>query len=269
MVDNIASWGLRGEHGLSFLVESGGKRILLDCGAGDAFEHNARRLGIAKGSLDALVLSHGHYDHTGGLEYALELLSGDGRVVFHPSALEPKYSGKGGMHCIGIPERCRLRLLSTGLAVNATRLPVELGEGITTSGEIPRMLPEEAGANFFSDPDGQIPDGLPDDLSVYIRTAEGLVILSGCCHAGMGNTIEHAARTTGAQRIHAFIGGTHLCDAGDQRINFSIEMLKSRGLAFIAPCHCTGDKAKAVLRSAFPDIYHDCVAGEEYRFRCA
>ncbi|MBN1863724.1 MAG: MBL fold metallo-hydrolase [Victivallales bacterium] len=262
VVDNSASGGLLGEHGLSFLVESGGKRMLFDCGAGGALAHNARCLGVREGSLDALVLSHGHHDHTGGLEHALELLANDGRIVFHPAALKPKYSSKGGMHYIGISDACRERLMSCGLAKTATKSPVELWEGITTSGEIPRVFPEEKGSgNFFSDYEGQVPDTLPDDLSLFIPTKKGVVILSGCCHAGMANTMEHAAKMFGVEKIHAFIGGTHLSDADDERLAFSAGALRSYGIELFAPCHCTGDAAKSILQSELPDIFHRCAAG--------
>jgi len=268
IVENTASGDLLGEHGLSFLVETERNRILFDTGAGHVFAHNASKLRISQKSIDSLVLSHGHYDHTGGIKDALPYLKENAKIYFHPAALEPKYSHRpDGFAYIGISEENK-RLL---MELKGEKIPLrnshEIAEGIWTSGEVERNCQEEvSGSKFFLDPEGTREDLLIDDLSLFIRTEKGLLVLGGCCHSGPVNTMEQAVRQFPSEGILGFIGGTHLVDADEKRVLSTSDYFSSHGLELIAPCHCTGEIAKAMLFCENRNAYCFCSTGSLFRF---
>jgi len=153
LVDNIAREpGLLAEHGLSLWIEADGRRILFETGQGQALKPNAGRLGIDLERADAVVLSHGHYDHTGGLA-ELPSLGAESAVYLHPLALEAKYSRMPtpSHKAIGIPDRAGRYLLSSSCRLVATRPPTEVSSGVFVTGQIPRRTPfEDTGGPFFS-----------------------------------------------------------------------------------------------------------------------
>ncbi len=268
IVENTASGGLLGEHGLSFLIETGKNSILFDTGAGNVFAHNASKLRIPRKSIDALVLSHGHYDHTGGIKDALPFLKDDAKIFFHPAALEPKYSRRpGGLAYIGISEENRRLLMEFPGEKVFLRNSQEVADGVWTSGEVRRIRQEETPeSKFFLDPEGKRPDIIMDDLSLFIRTEKGLLVLAGCCHSGPVNTMEQARRLFPDDMIRAFVGGTHLVNADERRIAFTADHFKSNGMEVLAPCHCTGEIAKASLFCENRSAYRPCVSGSLFRF---
>ncbi len=269
LVDNVVrAPGLLGEHGLSYLIETGERRILFDTGQGMVLRHNAVELNLPLGDLDAVVLSHGHYDHTGGLGYVL----GEARrpsIYLHPAALNRKFSRRGGSPAryIGIPESAEQALRGRSGDVVWTRRATEVAPGVFATGEIPRRTGfEDTGGGFYLDTAGEQVDPLEDDQALSIDTPRGLVLLLGCCHAGVVNTMEHVAGLRGRDRIYAVLGGMHLLRASRERLDATAAALRRYEVEFLAPGHCTGLAATAFLRERFPSQFHECVVGARFEF---
>jgi 7,8-dihydropterin-6-yl-methyl-4-(beta-D-ribofuranosyl)aminobenzene 5'-phosphate synthase len=247
LADDIAGpRRLLAEHGLSLWLEAGGRRVLFDTGQGLALAHNAQALGIPLARADAVVLSHGHYDHTGGLAAVLQGRRGL-PVYAHPDATSPRYSRRGGeAHEVGMPAAARQALTQRG-AIRSSRVPLPVCDGVRLTGPIPRLTDFEGEARaFFLDQEGREPDPLVDDQAVFVETRAGTVVLLGCAHAGVVNTLRHVeALTTGP--VHTVIGGMHLGVAEPERIEATVRALVDRDVRHVVPCHCTGLPATAAL----------------------
>ncbi|HPI73894.1 MAG TPA: MBL fold metallo-hydrolase [bacterium] len=267
VVDNRAGPGLTAEHGLCFWIEVDGKRILFDTGQGRAFADNAQALGIDLRRTDALILSHGHYDHTGGIPWLLQAAP-QAVVYAHPSILKERYSVRDGeAKPVSMPAQSRASLDNAGQQVVWVTESLTLFSRVELSGPIPRDTDfEDTGGPFYLDPQGEQPDQLEDDLALWIPTARGLVICLGCCHAGLVNTLHHIHRLSGQQPVHAVLGGLHLLQAGRERMARTVTALSSRTPDRLVPCHCTGVKAVEELHKAFPGRVSPGSAGLEMRF---
>lgn len=254
------------EHGLAFFIEAGATRFLFDLGQGMVLVGNARAMGIDLRAADRIVLSHGHYDHAGGLAAASPLLRDGVTLHAHPQAMEPKYKrGDNGVRSIGLPPACRDALPRVRLALS--REPVELAPGIRTSGEVPRVHPEETiDEPFCLDPEGRKPDPMLDDQALLIRTPAGTVVVLGCAHAGVVNTLDRVRALTDGAPIRAVLGGMHLGNASERRIGWTIDRLRRFKPGLLAPMHCTGQKAMAALWTAFPDVCAGAGTGARYVF---
>ncbi len=246
--DNHAVPGLEAEHGFALWIEADGCRILFDTGAGQAFLDNARTLGIDPATADAVVLSHGHYDHTGNLAVVLERAP-QTALYCHPECASKRYSIHDTPKPVGMP-------LEAGVAVSAMRAkkrhhvthPTALGAGIWLTGPVPRVTAfEDTGGPFFVDSQGHEPDLIPDDLSLWLRTSAGLVVCLGCCHAGVINTLRQITAVSGEPRIVALIGGMHLVHADSERLERTAEALGAYAIGQIIACHCTGETAVTFL----------------------
>jgi 7,8-dihydropterin-6-yl-methyl-4-(beta-D-ribofuranosyl)aminobenzene 5'-phosphate synthase len=247
------------KHGLSFLIETSSadskSRILMDTGPSpDAVLHNANVMKVDIRSLDAIVISHGHYDHTGGL---IQILRNTGRatlVVAHPLAFAPKFSYKPNLRFIGTefnPESVR----DAGGLLLIARNPVPIATGVIASGEIPRETAFEKVEGFWTIADGHfIQDSIPDDQSVTLNVREkGLVVISGCAHAGIINTVRKAEKIAGTDDIYAIIGGFHLANASSERIEATLDHLLRIQPKRLYPCHCTGTKAMNRFLESFEE----------------
>jgi len=263
--------GVIGEHGLAMLLETDSKKILFDTGGGLTFLHNVRTLNIDLHSLDALVLSHGHYDHTGGLKVLLQEYGGNLDVYAHSDIFKAKYHLLEGKEPkkIGIPWT-KEELESWGARFHLTRESRKLGDGVILTGEIPRIEKAEEGTVkglCCQEPDGSmVPDPLYDDQAIIVESPEGTIVLLGCSHSGLINTLRYVTELTGTDRIYACIGGTHLVAASDERLDYTIKELEKFHVQKIAPCHCTGFRAAFVLYQAFQDRFEFNAAGNVFSF---
>jgi 7,8-dihydropterin-6-yl-methyl-4-(beta-D-ribofuranosyl)aminobenzene 5'-phosphate synthase len=253
--DRSADGDLAREHGLSLWVEAGESRILIDTGASDAFLGNAAALGVDLAAAHAIALSHGHYDHSGGLAAALRAAP-DARLCLHPAALQPRFARRqrGRPQAIGMPAASRDAALAAAGRLVWTDGPTELAPGVWCTGPVPRDETREPGdPDFHFDADCTMPDPVPDDQSFWIDTPEGLWVILGCAHAGVLATLEHIDHFTGGRPLAKLIGGTHLMVATAERIALVAAELERRAPGTLAPCHCTGRLAHARLKRTLPD----------------
>jgi len=258
--NNVETRDTRAEHGLAFWIETEEHCLLFDTGQGLVLEDNARALNLDLDAVDTVVLSHGHYDHTGGIPSLVHRAGADIRVIAHPDAFLPKYRRTGtGIRDIGMPVSSRDILSGLTNPPISTRLAMEVVPGIWSTGEIPRSHPEEtATEGFCNDPEGIHDDLMLDDQALFMETLQGMVVLLGCAHAGLINTLDHIQRLTQGRPIHAVLGGTHLRSAPQSRIAWTLEELKFFNLHRLVAMHCTGPQATAALWTAFPGV---CVPG--------
>ncbi|MGI6549262.1 MAG: MBL fold metallo-hydrolase [Syntrophomonadales bacterium] len=239
--------GVVGEYGLGMLVRVDGRGILFDTGMADGLVRNLKTMQIPPQAVELIAISHGHFDHVGGLPPVLEYL-GPRDVYIHSKAPLPKYSLAGDQRIfIGMPRPEELEKKGANLVYNDS--PVELMPGVILSGSIPRTNDfEDTGGNFGVEVDGKMEtDNFDDDQALFIKHPDGLIIISGCAHAGMINTIEYARTLTGVDRIKAWIGGTHLINANEARMRKTIDQLRSYDMETIAVSHCTGFFAAAQI----------------------
>jgi 7,8-dihydropterin-6-yl-methyl-4-(beta-D-ribofuranosyl)aminobenzene 5'-phosphate synthase len=256
------------EHGFAVWIEADKKRILFDTGkTGNVLLNNAAAQGIDIATADFLVLSHGHYDHTGGIAAVLKKNPGI-KILAHPSTCVPRYSlhKDGTINSVGMTASTRESLKKVIDKVVWITRPMEISRGINITGEIERKtLFEDTGGSFFLDPDCKRSDLIDDDLAIWFNTVNGVVILTGCCHSGIVNTVEQIKKKyKGKFILHAVIGGLHLCNASTERIDATIEYLKNEKPEFIMPAHCTGDVAFNRFRKEFKSKYQIGSIGTQF-----
>jgi len=256
------------EHGLSFFIAAKGKKILFDCGQGSAFYANLYPMGIYVSLIDFIAFSHGHYDHTGGVEYVL----GRNKKVLiyaHPSALLPRFRNeKGAVRDVGMPEYCRNAILKNKDMFKKVIKPTEICDAVFLTGEIPRKHDEEkmTEESFCSDSKGEIVDDIPDDQALYMKTHSGTIVLLRCAHSGLINTLDYIHELTNGKPFRAVIGGTHLRSASKKRIRWTLDELKRFEIGMIAPAHCTGIAATNAIMNAYPESFENCETGSVFTF---
>ncbi len=268
LVDNQAGEGLAAEHGFSLWIETPDRRILFDTGQGGALRDNARRLGIDLAKTNILVLSHGHYDHTGGLAQVLAQ-GRDISVYCHPGVVLPRYSMRNDISKpIQMPPAAMAAMdLLPSRQLHWVVKPVLLSEKVGLTGHIPRGTSfEDPGGPFYLDLEGKRADSIDDDLALWIRTDEGVIVCVGCAHAGLVNTLHHIRGLNPGLRLRAVIGGFHLVNAGRERLEQTVAALRSFALDSVVPCHCTGQPAVALLRDGLGERVMPGAAGMTYQF---
>lgn len=265
LVENTAAGrGLLGEHGLSYLIETDDSRILFDTGQGFVLKHNAQYLGISLQELDAVVLSHGHYDHAGGLMTVLEECNPT-KLFLHPAAIKPKFSNRYGE--IGSPIQDRAILEQKFSQLIWTEQPTEIIPGVSVTGTIPRTHPlEDTGGVFWQDADHEQVDLIPDDQSLFMDTPQGLVVVLGCAHSGVINTLNYIAEITGKDKFYAVIGGMHLLNASRDRLQATAEILRQYQVQIIGANHCTGMNAIAFFWHELAGKCISCPVGTRLKF---
>lgn len=244
LVDTLAETGYMPEFGLSLFLETNGRRILFDTGAGEALIPNAARMGIELDSTTDIVLSHGHYDHTGGL------------AKLDPPPQTPVYVGRGIMepcwslhddgtkHLITMPTESQNVLAKC--QVQEIGAFTEIYPGIFLTGLIPRESGEDCGGHFFSDEACTKPNLIPEEQALLLVSG---VLITGCCHAGIINTVEACRKARPDIAIQTIVGGLHLRHASEERLERTAAYLASLELERLVLMHCTGENAAEYLRS--------------------
>jgi 7,8-dihydropterin-6-yl-methyl-4-(beta-D-ribofuranosyl)aminobenzene 5'-phosphate synthase len=246
------------KHGLAFKIDvdvdsSQRVQMMLDAGpSAEVLAHNLAATDVDLQHVDHIVLSHGHYDHTGGLLRALAETESPTLVLAHPNAFKPKLKLKPTLTSIGSPFTVADIKAAGGVSV-LSKSPLPVADGVSTSGEIDRGTPFEEVMGFWTvEDDRLVKDLMLDDQALYLNIEDkGLVVITGCAHAGIINTIKQGQRVLALEEVYAVIGGFHLKDASDERITATIEELVALNPEIVAPCHCTGSTAVKRLRKAF------------------
>ena len=257
VVDNEAPPELVAEHGFAAWIDTGNECFLFDTGQGAALIPNAAALGIDLSRARALVLSHGHYDHSGAVRAFLDI-NPDAPVIYGHDATIGRFSCRPDEQAprqIGMAEEVRQALCQLPAERRIVLdVPRYLRPGIGITGPVPRNSTfEDTGGPFYLDPDKAQADPITDDLSLWFETSDGLVVLTGCCHSGLVNTVRQAQRISGVTRIRGIIGGLHLLNAGPERLDATIAFLHECAPDFLLPCHCTGAQVVERLHAEFGD----------------
>ncbi len=250
----LADEGL-GEWGYCALVEADGKKILFDTGAHpDLVINNAKTLGVDLGGVEEVVLSHNHPDHTGGLPSVRKaLMAGNPKAagIAHVSTnvFAPRIDADGKPANRFATRRADYEALGGRFVVHDA--PSELAPGVWHTGPVPRANPETnwgPGLRIVL-PTGPVEDTVPDDSALVFDTAQGLVILTGCGHAGIVNICEYARKVVEPAPLLAVVGGLHLYAKPDATIDWTAGRLKAMGLRYLLAGHCTGIEATMRLRA--------------------
>jgi len=273
--DSVGAKGesrLVAKHGLSVIVQAKAKAmdvcVLVDVGpSAEALFNNVDVIGVNLRKIDAIMLSHGHYDHVDGLIPLLKVVGKSVPVFAHPSAFCPKFSYRKKLRFIGASFTTSAVRQAGGIPF-LTNSAVSIAEGVVTTGEVERVTDYEKPRGFLTVDGGRlVEDALVDDQALIINLrGKGLVVLTGCAHSGIVNTIYHAQKVAGTREVYAVLGGFHLVDATNQRLSKTIEALKDFNLEFLGPCHCTGKKAIQRLAEAFGDKCHQVKTGDVIKF---
>lgn len=263
-----------GQHGVSFLLEgtkdSDIRRILIDVGQNSqALLSNMRIMNVAPSAIDVIVLTHCHYDHTKGVVNMLrEIGKRDVRVIAHPDIFRPNFVIDTYFRHVGImPDDSKDNIEKAGGKLLLTRDPLVIMPGIMTTGEVKRQTEfEEVGIKLKTIENGRIKDDqMLDDISVVANVKEkGLVIVTGCSHAGIVNIVKHAVEITGCDKIEGIIGGLHLVDAPETRIKRTVDELAKLNISWICAGHCTGFKAQVEFYLTFKERFSPLHTGMQF-----
>lgn len=262
LIENTALEPLKCEHGLSMLIEFQDERILLDAGTTDLFLENAERMNVSLEGIQTCVLSHGHYDHSGGFATYLEQ-NQEAVLYMMEQADEEYYSLKGELHQIGIPKT----------VIESHRKRIKFINKITKLREQVYLVPHHTkgldaiGARaglYRKDGNELVPDDFRHELSLVFDTSQGLIVFNSCSHAGVKNIIPEVQNAFPSKKIYAFLGGLHM--KGDvfteEEIRGVADYLKAEGVQYLFTGHCTGEKAFAILKDQAGDMVQELTTGK-------
>ena len=252
LIENLTyQQGTRGEHGLAFFVRVGGKQILFDTGQSDLLIANARVLDVDLSSVDAVVISHGHYDHTGGLSAFLDF-NQSAPVYLKSEAFAHKFSAKGDTsRYIGIDAGIREKLQDRFVPVKEN---IELAPGLSLVPEIGQFYSFEQSSPAMMVRNGEnqmIPDAFEDELFMVYNHPKGNTVFAGCAHRGIGNICRTGMQFTGHDKIRMVLGGTHLKGASGGRIQKTVDAFRAMNVDRLGLGHCTGLPAFMAFHEAF------------------
>ena len=267
LVDNKAnSDALRAEHGLAVLVSGPGRQVLFDTGASaETLLANADALGVDLSAVDSAVVSHGHYDHTGGLAAAVERRPGL-NVYVHSAAFDRRWTDEPGkpLRDVSCPHSIE-RLYQSGAVFHSVTASERLDSWLLVSG--PVGGPKHGRDVFVVRKGGEmVVDGFEDEMFLLVRGQGGWAIVTGCCHRGLRNTLRTARFLTRDEPVIALLGGLHLRRAEADELAEAVELLRQHDLANIYPCHCSGDEAVEFLQRHLPGKVHPVSVGSRVVF---
>jgi 7,8-dihydropterin-6-yl-methyl-4-(beta-D-ribofuranosyl)aminobenzene 5'-phosphate synthase len=258
--------GLLGEHGFSVLIERRDRTFLFDTGQGHTIVQNAKVLKKNLRKISKIFLSHGHFDHTGGLA-AVVKECGRMDVYAHPDVFNERFAvthekGKDKIRSVGLPEE-KEDLCALGAVFHFNTNFEEVFNGVFLTGEIPRKTRFEKEDKRLAviENNEMVQDPFKDDQSLVIKTEMGLLVILGCAHSGMINTLDHIKGYFPDEKFHMIIGGTHMGFLDDLQVEKTIEALKVFNIDKIGVSHCTGLKAAASLKQAFGKKFFFAQAG--------
>lgn len=296
-VKRFTEEALLAEHGLAMLIDldDGAARILWDAGVTPiALPENMRRMGIDPATIHQVAISHGHDDHTAALAELLQAMGlpaafrkweedppvaelrrwAEGRrvpVIAHPAAYRERWvrDQKGALWGPNLPPP-RAAWEAAGAEVVLSTGPYKLAPGCWTTGAVPRRSFERSGipaGRFYRHDDELLPDRLEEDQAIVINVQDkGLVVVAGCAHSGIVNTVEYAREISGVERVWAILGGFHLARASAAEIERTVAALQALRPAVVAPSHCTGFAAIRRFAETFPDAFVQGVVGTTFVF---
>lgn len=257
---------LLAEHGLSLILDIDGIQWLFDTGQSSLVVDNAHSLGIDLKKIKGIILSHGHYDHTGGLKAILEE-TGDVPVYAHPGIFRERFrlEKSGKLSPIGIPFSRDLHE-EAGVQFNLSESGRDIAPGIYLSGKIPRHTSFEQGDPLLVVKEGDrcIPDQFLDDQFILVDDDDGVIMITGCCHAGLINSLREVRELHTRKRIKAIVGGLHLRPADQTKLSKIISSLEPFAPEEIIAGHCTGERAEAALSHAFGCRFHKMEVGDVF-----
>jgi 7,8-dihydropterin-6-yl-methyl-4-(beta-D-ribofuranosyl)aminobenzene 5'-phosphate synthase len=241
LTDNYPGIRLPAEHGLSYMVEFDGKKLLFDTGQSNLFLKNAEAMNIDMTNIDTIILSHGHFDHGDGLQY----LSGV-KLICHPGCFVKRYR-KADNSYIGLLNS--KDEITEKFDLVASSIPYPITQKIIFLGEIPRVTDFESKTTSFV-LEGGIPDFVMDDSAIAMLLDEGIFVITGCGHAGIVNTLEHAKKVTGVNKLFGIMGGFHLKTI-NQQTQATINYIKENKITYVYPSHCTDHPALSLFLESF------------------
>lgn len=245
LAENRAHENLNSEHGLSMLMEYRKNRFLFDLGLSSLWLDNAAKMNIYLSDVKKVFLSHGHRDHTGGLQYF------SGEIFCTSQICSPHYSFHPGKpkKILTMPDECQQQMKKS--EINYINDFEQIFDGVYSTGNIPRISSENTGGPFYSDEAKSIPDLIEDESALLFSNG---VLVHGCCHSGIINTLEHCRKNMPDLKVNTIVGGLHLLNADTERLSQTAEYFKKYGIRKLYLMHCTGDDAILYLK----DMLDDC-----------
>jgi 7,8-dihydropterin-6-yl-methyl-4-(beta-D-ribofuranosyl)aminobenzene 5'-phosphate synthase len=256
-----------GEHGLAFLIETAGRRVLFDTGQSETILlHNLELLAVDPATIDALAISHAHYDHTGGLLALLDLMSPGTPLYANPDLFRERFSKREGTpESVGL-SKSRAELAER-LNLALSPAPQEIVPGVWTTGEITERPEPEGSSDYhlMRQDKNLVADTYQDDMALVLEVDGLMALICGCCHAGLLNTLAHVERVF-QQPISVIAGGLHLTSADGDELHHIADVLSAMPvLQRIYPSHCTGEAAYVALTQTLgPSVVRPCPAGSQF-----
>jgi 7,8-dihydropterin-6-yl-methyl-4-(beta-D-ribofuranosyl)aminobenzene 5'-phosphate synthase len=260
-----------GEHGFSVLIEHNGNTYLFDTGQGHTLPHNVKCGGVELDRIEAILLSHGHFDHTGGLPWVLEQ-TGPKRIIAHPAVFSKHMArlspdATASPHYVGSPKD-QEDLERTGAIFDFRSESGEIAPGfyfLTGYERKPEQTPRDRklvlprGTDYGSDP-------IAEDANLLLETPSGPVLILGCAHGGVLNIMDHVRAHFDLNRLHAVLGGTHLMFYAPEQVQAAIDSFEAFDVKLVGVSHCTGPQAAMTLAQHFGDRFQQAAAGSQFTF---